>query len=223
MIYQRLRRLFHYAALGDHRYRFLFEPGPADEVVVLDCETTGLNPKTDDVISVAAVKVRGRRILTSERFEATVRSDADMSAEAVKVHRLRHKDIEGADPMHRVLPDLLRFIGGRPLVGYYIDFDVAMLDKYVLNLIQTGLPNPRIEVSGLYYDLKYGKAPPLTVIDLRFAAILADLGLPDLGQHDALNDVIMTAMMYVTLKDMKERRVSLYRPGRLDGTIPTGG
>lgn len=223
MIYQRLRRLFHYASLGDHSYRFLFEPGPPGEVVVLDCETTGLNPSVDDVITVAAVKVRGNRILTSERFEATVRSDADMSAEAVKVHRLRHKDIEGADPMHRVLPDLLRFIGGRPLVGYYIDFDVAMLDKYVLDFIQTGLPNPRIEVSGLYYDLKYGKAPPLSVVDLRFTSILADLGLPDLGQHDALNDTVMTAMMYVTLADMKERRVSLYRPGRMEGAIPTGG
>jgi len=38
--------------------------------------------------------------------------------------------------MHKVLPELLHFIGGRPIVGYYVDFDVTMLDKYVLPYIQ---------------------------------------------------------------------------------------
>ena len=65
-----LRRLAYRATLGDHRYRFLFEPGPPDELVSLDCETTGLNPRTDEVVAVAAVRIRGNRILTSERFEA---------------------------------------------------------------------------------------------------------------------------------------------------------
>jgi DNA polymerase-3 subunit epsilon len=49
--------------------------------------------------------------------------------------------------MHEVIPELLRFIGGRPIVGYYVDFDVAMLDKYVLPFIEAKLPNPRIDVT----------------------------------------------------------------------------
>ena len=59
----------------------MFEPGPADEVVAIDCETTGLNVRTDDIITIAAIKIRGNRILTSERFEAAVRPDAGMRAE----------------------------------------------------------------------------------------------------------------------------------------------
>ena len=39
------------------------------------------------------------------------------------------------------------------------------------------LPNDRIEVSRLYYERKYGGAPPNTSIDLSFAAILRDLGI----------------------------------------------
>ena len=71
--------------------------------------------------------------------------------------------------MHQVLPELLRFIGGRPIVGYYVDFDVAMLDKYVLPFIEAKLPNRRIEVSSMYYALKYRAAPPghrCTICDL---------------------------------------------------------
>jgi DNA polymerase-3 subunit epsilon len=72
-----------------------------------------------------------------------------------------------ARPMSEVLPDLLDFIGSRPLVGYWIDFDVRMLDKYLLAMINTRLPNRRIDVSKLYYDRKFGSAPPGTRIDLR--------------------------------------------------------
>ncbi len=73
------------------------------------------------------------------------------------------REAAGGEAMHRVLPELLRFIGARPIVGYYVDFDVAMLDKYVLPFIEARLPNRRIEVSSLYYALKHRHAPPGTV------------------------------------------------------------
>ena len=220
-----LWRLFYRASLADHSYKFLFRPGPEGEAVSLDCETTGLDPRVDDVVTVAAVRIRGDRILLSERFEATVRpEDARSSAAAIKIHRLRERDVESAQPIHRVLPELLRFIGGRPLVGYYIDFDVRMLDKYALWLLQTKLPNPQIEVSSLYYERKYGNAPPGTAIDLSFAAILRDLGIPPLEQHDALNDAVMAAMIYLELRDRKARgvRIPRERAGR-GPPPPTGG
>ena len=73
------------------------------------------------------------------------------------------------------------------------------------------LPNPQIEVSGLYYERKYGDAPPGTQVDLRFASILSDLGLPMLDQHDAASDALMTAMIYLKLQDLKARGVRLPR------------
>jgi DNA polymerase-3 subunit epsilon len=207
-----LKRLFHQATIGDQSYRFMFRPGPEDEAVAIDCETTGLSVAHDDIITIAAVKIRGDRILTSERFEAVVRPDARMQGEAIKVHRLLESKVAEGKLIYKVLPDLLHFIGGRPLVGYYLDFDVAMLDKYIVGFIGIELPNPRIEVSELYYERKYGDAPPGTQIDLSFNAILADLGLPILDQHDAFNDALMTAMMYLQLRDLKRRGVRIPRP-----------
>jgi DNA polymerase-3 subunit epsilon len=216
-----LWRLFWRASLADHSYNFLFEPGPPDEVVSLDCETTGLDTRRDDIVAVAALRIRGNRILASERFQAVLRpEDVEAGPESIKVHGLRRQDVAGAQPMRRVLPELLRFIGGRPLVGYYIDFDVAMLDRHAIGLIQTRLPNPRIEVSSLYYERKYGDAPPGTVLDLRFASILADLGIPPLPQHDALNDALMAGMIYLALRDMKRRGARIRRDRGAGGLPP---
>ena len=222
MLPRAIKRLLHQATISDQSYRFMFKGGPADEVVAIDCETTGLKVRTDDVIAVAAIKIRGNRILASEHFEAVAHPDSDMRAEAIKVHRLRQSDVEQAPIIWKVIPRFLHFIGGRPLVGYYVDFDIAMLNKYILPLVGIELPNKRIEVSKLYYERKYGDAPPNTEIDLSFAAIQRDLGIPALAQHDAFNDALMTAMMFVELRDLAERGVRIARQKTAPVFNPTG-
>ena len=185
--------------LADRNYAFLFQPDKSGEIVSLDCETTGFNPMADDVISIAAVKIRGTRILASQAFRALIRPGAPMEASAIKVHQLRQQDVARGRTMREVLPDFLRFIGSRPLVGYWIAFDVRMLNKYLFSLLNVHLPNRRIDVSKLYYDRKFGSAPPGTRIDLRYATILADLGLPSRAQHDAFEDALGAAESYLVL------------------------
>ena len=197
--------------LADRNYAFLFQPDKSGEIVSLDCETTGFNPMADDVISIAAVKISGTRILASQAFRALIRPGAPMGASAIKVHQLREQDVARGRTMREVLPDFLRFVGSRPLVGYWIAFDVRMLNKYLFSLLNVHLPNRRIDVSKLYYDRKFGSAPPGTRIDLRYATILADLGLPSRAQHDAFEDALGAAESYLVLEDMRERGVRLPR------------
>lgn len=206
-----LKRRFDLRRLHDPDYRFLFDEPPPDEAVSIDCETTGLDIRKDDVVTVAAIPIRGARILTSQAFTATLKPERALNPDAIKVHRLREQDIAGGRPMADVLPELLRFIGSRPLVGFYLEFDVAMLNKHVRRMLGIDLPNRQIEVSGAYYERKYSGAPPGVQVDLRFASILRDLGLPMLDQHNAEADALMTAMMHLKLADMKARGVAIPR------------
>ena len=89
MLPRAIKRLLHQATISDQSYRFMFDRPPDGDLVVIDCETTGLNVRRDDVVSIAAIKIRGNRILTSEHFEAVVHPDSEMRAEAIKIHRLR--------------------------------------------------------------------------------------------------------------------------------------
>ncbi len=79
----------------------------------------------------------------------------------------------------------MHFIGNRPLVGYYLEFDVAMINKYLKPHLGIKLPNKQIEVSKIYYDKKY-RINPQSHIDLRFDSIMKDLDLPIFGKHDAI-------------------------------------
>jgi DNA polymerase-3 subunit epsilon len=218
-----IKRYLDWSALNDRSYEFLFDALGTDEVVSLDCETTGLNPRKDDIVSIGAVKIKGSRILTSECFHVKVKPKAELAANSIKVHQIRNADVAGEGPIRSELPGFLRFIGNRPLVGYWISFDVRMLNKEIFKMLNITLQNRTVDVCDMYYERKYSNAPPGTKIDLRFAAILEDLQLPPLQAHDALNDAISAAQMYVVLKDLAARGVHLKRVRNWDQPgVPLG-
>ena len=193
--------------LGDPAFRFMFDPPPANEWAALDCETTGLNMRSDEIIAIGAVRIVGNRIMTSERLELLVRPERGVSGDSIRIHRLRERDVAEGLPIDEALKRLMHFIGSRPLVGYYLEFDVAMLNRALFPMLGQGLPQPKIEVSGLYYDYKFRQLPAHQhqsnpTIDLRFATLLNDLGLPLREAHDALNDAVMAALAFVKLRQL---------------------
>lgn len=192
--WRQLSREWQRRRLRDPALAFLYESAPPQEWVSIDCETTGLDRRRDEIISIGAVRIVGDRLMTSEALSLLVRPSRAISADSVRVHRLRERDVaQGLAPeeaMHR----LLRFIGARPLVGYYLEFDVAMLERILLPMAGVPLPQERIEVSALYHDFKFRQLRGHEQdrnIDLRFDTLMHDLGLPRRDAHDALNDAVM--------------------------------
>jgi DNA polymerase III subunit epsilon len=195
----RLRRQWLRRRLKDEAYAFLFDPEPQGELVSIDCETTTLDIRRAQLLAVAAVRIHGDRILTSQRLELVVRPEGQPGESGVLIHQLRPIDIARGVPVDLAIEQVLRFIGSRPLVGYYLEFDVAVLERHVRPKIGIPLPNRQLEVSALYYDAKQKRLPPGSNIDLRFGTIRADLDLPEHAEHDAFNDALLAAMMYLRL------------------------
>lgn len=195
--------------LADPVFRFMFEAPPVDEWVSLDCETTGLNVRSDEIISIGAVRIVGNRIMTSERLELLVRPERGVSAESVRIHRLRERDVAQGLPIEEAMKQLMHFIGSRPLVGYFLEFDVAMLHRAIWPMLGQGLPQPKIEVSGMYYDYKFRQMAAYQQqtsanIDLRFATMMNDLNLPLRDAHDAVNDAVMAALAFIKLRQLSK-------------------
>lgn len=199
MMFNKLIHQYYRSKLRDKRYEFLYDTHP-DELVSFDCETTSLNVAEAQIISIGAVKIRGNKILTSETFEILIKPEGMMEATNVTIHGLRPKDLTHGTTVEDAIEQFLHFVGGRPLVGYFLEYDVAMVNKFLKPMLGIKLPQPQIEVSRLFHAQETKHKYYDAEIDLTMANMVKTLGIPDLPRHDALNDAINVAMMYLALK-----------------------
>ena len=161
--------------LTNPAYGFLLEEDTSGELVALHCEATSFDSTRAQLRTVAAIRLRGQRILTSQRL--VIKFSPEEATE-------------------EQLERLLRYIGARPVLGYYLEFTMAMLNKLAQPLIGIPLPNRRIEVSSLYYDRKL-RVFSDTQVDLRLNSIVRDLDLPERGAGGAYPDALTSALIYL--------------------------
>ena len=205
-MFRNIKNYFNKKNLKDDKYLFLFDEPNDEEFVCFDCETTGLNPKIDDIVSIGAVIIKNNTIISSKKFVKFVKPKTKLQAEAIKIHHIRECDLKDAEDIDKVILEFLEFIGNRKLVGYFLEFDIKMINKYLKPKLGIKLPNKALEVSAIYYDYKIEKIPQAN-IDLRFNTIMSELKIPSLGKHDAYNDALMTSMIFIKLKNLPNIKI----------------
>jgi DNA polymerase-3 subunit epsilon len=169
-----------------------------EELVSLDCETTSLDPKRAELVSIAATKIVGNRIITSNPFEVRLRAPQSLDENSIRIHKIRHNDLANGLTEQDALMRLIDFIGNRTLVGYHIRYDKTILDLACRKQLGFPLPNRLIEVCHLYHD-QLEKQLPNAYFDLSLEAICRHLDLPQQNKHDALQDAITAALIYIRL------------------------
>ena len=205
-MFRNIKNYFNKKNLKDKKYLYLFDEPNNEEYVCFDCETTGLNPKKDDIVSIGAVIIKGNTIVSSKKFVKFVKPKTKLQAEAIKIHHIRECDLEDAEDINDVVEEFLNFIGNRTLVGYFLEFDINMINKYLKPMLGIKLPNKALEVSAIYHDYKM-EIIPQGHIDLRFNTIMDELKIPNFGKHDAFNDALMTSMIFVKLKNLPNVKI----------------
>lgn len=198
------RRYLHWR----HRHKpwvRLLAPYHGEELVSLDLETTGLDPRSDEIVSIAAVPIRNGVLRLSERFTCLVCPGRDFDIQSIRHHRLRPSEVADALPPREAVQALLNWLGNRPLLGYNIGFDCAMLNRHVPAITGFALPNARHDLARAYAAW-LRRARPTGDLDLRFDTLLSELGVPALGRHSALGDACSTAAAWLALQARRSVR-----------------
>lgn len=177
----------------------LFDKYFGDEVVSLDLETTSLDVNRASILSIGAVRISGKRVKASDRLDIALKPPADLTAESIKIHKLRAQDLEHGIELKEALEQVLAFVGNRPILGYYVNYDIRVLSKFLRQEFGFDLPNPAIELSHVYHDIIKWRHVGGDV-DLRFDTIATKLNMPIIERHTALGDAVTVALMYVRLK-----------------------
>ena len=98
------------------------------DYTLFDLETTGVSCRSDDVVEISALRVRGGAVVNS--FSSLVNPGRHIPGAASQVNHITDEMVAGAPTMEEVLPEFLAFIGEDVLVGHNIArFDMKFLHR----------------------------------------------------------------------------------------------
>ncbi|MFJ4432993.1 PolC-type DNA polymerase III [Pseudomonas sp. NPDC089395] len=179
--------------------------------VVLDLETSGLNPSRDQVLSIGAVAIEDGAIDFSQQFERTLHRPTQKTNASVLIHGLGPSALAaGCDPAEALL-DLLEFIGASPVLAFHAPFDQRMLARALKQSLGYRLQQHFLDVAELAPMLN-----PDTV--LREAGLddwVARFDLHIEERHHASADAQVTAELALILLS-QARRQQLDSPLQLE-------
>lgn len=161
------------------------------DYVVIDLETTGLNPRTDGIVELAAVRVEDSRV--TDTFSTLCNPGIRNAAEA-KNH-ITQAMLEAAPSVDEALRAFLDFVGDSPVVGHNV---VAFDSTFVYEAAMRSLNRPFDNV--LIDTLRWCEKTHGAMAHHRLEDMCAYYGLVNDQAHRALSDALCTQQLYEKLK-----------------------
>jgi len=194
-----LARWWHARRAGRGPHAALFRRYRGPDLVSLDIETTGLDPAECELLSLAAVPFSGSTVRTSEALVLKVRGASRIGIDSMRHHQLRPSDVADGVSVDEAVERLLAFLGNRPVFGYCIGFDIAVIGREMRRLHGFPLPNRHVELSE-EFEHRFRRRHPELEPGLSFERIAQALGIPQLGRHDAYGDAVTAALCLIRLR-----------------------
>lgn len=168
------------------------------EFVCLDIETTGLDPKTADMLSVGWVIIRNGRIDLSTCETHLIRPDGEVGSSAV-VHGLTDTEVSQGKDLALVFSRIVDVLTGRTLVVHHAGLDKGMLDRLSRQRIGSALPMPVVDTLALALRRQERHHHTADAKSLRLVDLRESYNLPYYHAHDCLVDAIATAELLVAM------------------------
>ncbi len=201
---------------------------PIEQVrfVVLDSETTGLDPRRDRIVTIGAIAVVNHEILIEDSFEALLKVEYNSSA--VTVHGVTREESRAGLDEPAALDRFLGYLGDGVIVGHHIGHDVATFNAGYERHFGFRLKNASLDTMALTLHLErdgaFAGRDPIQGFSLDALCAFFDIIPHD--RHTAPGDAFMTALVFQRLIRLaaKHRRTTLSRllePFEPEGSVTT--
>jgi DNA polymerase III subunit epsilon len=180
---------------------------PIDQVrfVALDSETTGLNPRTDRIITLGAVAVQGADIVLEDSFEALLQVTRNTAA--VTVHGItRDESAHGMDE-REALRQFLDYLQDGVIVGHHIGHDIATLNAAYERHWGIELTNRSLDTMDITLHLERSGAfaGHDRIREFTLDRLCDLFGVIPYDRHTASGDAFITAQIFLRLLRLASR------------------
>src|SRR5437868_3861185 len=173
--------------------------------IVLDTETTGLDPlRGDRLVEIGCIEIFNR-MPTGQTFHRHINPERDVPAEAFAVHGLSTQFLASKPLFAEVVDDFLEFIGDAPLVIHNASFDISFINAELDRIKRPAIPRERLVDTLLLARRKHpGVSNRLDDLCSRYA-----IDNSRRTKHGALLDAELLAEVYVDLVGARQSQLLL--------------
>jgi DNA polymerase III subunit epsilon len=178
--------------------------------IVLDTETTGLDPGDGHrIVEIACIELV-HHIPTGRSFHRYVNPERDMPEDALAVHGLTAEFLARHPPFAAVLDELLGFIGADPLVIHNAEFDLAFLNAELARQQREPITSGYVDTLAMARRRFPGSPSSLDALCRRFA-----IDLSGRVEHGAEIDCALLAAVYLELLGGRQPGLDFALPAKL--------
>jgi len=161
--------------------------------VVVDVETTGLNPYTDRLISIGAITVVSHKVRLDESIEVVLRQPQASTRNNILIHGIDGTtQLDGLEPAAALLA-FLHFTGQAPLVGFHAGFDLTVINRACKQILGCTLTNAWLDLA--YLAPALFSEPGNTLPQQGLDEWLHRFSINNDARHNALADALATAQL----------------------------
>jgi DNA polymerase III epsilon subunit family exonuclease len=164
--------------------------------VVLDIETTGLEPVANEIIEIAALKIDQGEI--SDVFNSLINIGRPLPAEIINLTGITDEMLAAGRDKVAVLKELIAFIQDWPLIAHNVEFDIPFLNHHLGLTLGTSLPNQQI------CTLKLARKVVPGLPSYRLQKLADHFAIPAPLVHRAPGDVEITFNLWLKLVGLLE-------------------
>ena len=181
--------------------------------IVLDTETTGLDPlRGDRLVEIGCVEIFNR-MPTGQVYHCYINPERDMPADAFAVHGLSAEFLAGHPKFADVVDAFLEFIGDAPLVIHNASFDIGFINAELGRMSRAAIPRDRLVDTLLLARRKHpGVSNRLDDLCSRYA-----IDNSHRTKHGALLDAELLAEVYIDLIGARQSQLVLTETGAARG------
>jgi DNA polymerase-3 subunit epsilon len=169
------------------------------EIVALDFETTGLDPQTDHILSIGLIEIRDMSIYLDTAWHQLVTTDRPLPEETVVIHQITDDQAAEGQKLDDALPRLLNRLKGKVLLAHHAAVERGFLDAACRNLYGSPFRATIIDTEALARRSKDRRHLSYKPSDLRLYNLRDEYRLPKYRSHNALNDALATAELFLAM------------------------
>jgi CBS domain-containing protein len=175
-------------------------PLVALNAVVIDVETTGLDPRSARAIELAAVRLADGRLEAEDAFRRLIDPGEPIPRSATDIHGIDDAAVRGAPRFAQVWPELAAALGDAILIGHTVGFDLAVLSQECARASLAWVPPPALDTRLL------AEIAEPELADYSPESLAAWLGLEIKDRHSALGDARAAGEIFQALVPRLRRR-----------------